>query len=319
MQSPVLSRSLLSSWNSGNGQDSVSPQVQSINSFTYSPLLGPVQIEEENESDAEILEKENVIQDVPNSLSDNGNNEETAKKIDIDQKAVSEKVVNIMSTVQESPKMQMRKDNSIVQDKPKPVKPSRDSTTKTTLQSKQLQLVKQKSNESSSSINTSTSSRSHGAVRQQSAATANSSRSSSASLQSSTSSSRSPKSVQHQQGSSSSKRGSSSSQQSSNNARTPRTVKQQSRPLPVPDRGYQIQHSKSVPSIIGSSSRHKETIPSLVSKNRERRQKYVISSDSDSDGSPPSWISCFSSPRSKRFMCVSYKNFFHRYFGAILF
>ena len=175
----------------------------------------------------------------------------------------------------------------------------------------QQQLDIQKCNERSSSINTSTSSRSHGVVRQQTAATANSSRSSLASLQSSTSSSRSPKSVQHQQGSSSSKRGSSSSQQ-----RTPRTVKHQSRPLPVPDRGYQIQHSKSVPSIIGSSSRHKETIPSLVSKNRERRQKYVISSDSDSDGSPPSWISCFSSPRSKRFMCVSFKNFFHSYFGV---
>ena len=46
----------------------------------------------------------------------------------------------------------------------------------------------------------------------------------------------------------------------------------------APDRNYQIQHSKSV--------------PSLVSKNRERSQKYVISSDSDSD-SAPSWISCY--------------------------
>ena len=304
MQSPILYRSLLSSWNSGNGQDSVSPQLHSINSLTYTPLLGPVQIEDENKSDTEEIEKENITHDVPKSLNENANDIESAKKINIDKIAVSEKEVK--NNVQESPKVQARKDNS--HDKLKPIKPSRESTTKTTLQSKQLKFVEQQSNGSSSSINTSTSSRSPGAVRQQSVAH-NSSRSSSASLQSSTSSSRSPKVVQHQQGSSANKRGSSSSQQSSNSSRTPRTVKQQSGTLPVPDRGYQIQHSKSVPSIIGSSSRHKETIPSLVSKNRERRQKYVISSDSDSDSSPPSWISCFSSPRSKRFMCVLLNTF----------
>jgi hypothetical protein len=74
-----------------------------------------------------------------------------------------------------------------------------------------------------------------------------------------------------------------------------------------------LQHSVSVPAL----SSQVRTVPSesrggQLAKFPGRTQKLVLSSSSDSDSddpeSPPSWISCFSSPRTKRKAAAAVKN-----------